>query len=205
MKKRFGIIEDNFSDLAEELLKKGPSLPQTIIYCRRLIDCGKIFQFFDLVLLDKQYWPSDAPQILENRLFHQYHKPLPRSNKECVLKLLSSSYPTCRIVISTVALGMGLNCQNISRVIHYGVPTTMEAYYQECGRCGRNGEQATATLLFNGHDIKQDPYPMVTTVMREYCLARTCLRRLILAHFGDKDVEQDSRWCCSVCSSVKAQ
>ena len=165
VKKRSGVVEDDFSDLADELLQKGPNLPRTIIYCRRLIDRGKIFQFFDLVLLDEQYWPHDAPQIPENRLFHQYHKPLPRSDKETVLELLSSSHPTCRIIISTVALGMGLNCPDISRVIHYGVPTTMEAFYQESGRCGRNGEQATATLLFNGHDIKQDPCLMVTTVI----------------------------------------
>ena len=74
VKKRSGVVEDDFSDLADELLQKGPKLPRTIIYCRRLIDCGKIFQFFDLVLLDEQYWPHNAPQIPENRLFHQYHK-----------------------------------------------------------------------------------------------------------------------------------
>ena len=105
------------------------------------------FSTFDLVLLHKQHWSGDASHELESHPFNQYPEPLPRSDKECVPELLSSSHPTCCIVISTVALGMGLNCPDISRVIHYGVPTTIEAYYQESGRCERNGKHAVTNAV----------------------------------------------------------
>ena len=55
-----------------------------------------------------------------------------------------------RIRVATIAYGMGVNCKGVSRVIHFGPSKSIEAYLQESGRCGRDGEQSDALLLYNG-------------------------------------------------------
>ena len=52
-----------------------------------------------------------------------------------------------RVVVATVAFGMGIDCFNVCQVIHYGFPSDVESYVQETGRAGRNGNLAIATLV----------------------------------------------------------
>ena len=86
-----------------------------------------------------QYWPDYTPHAISRRLFHPFHRPLPCSDKELVLKVFLDLSSACRVNICTVALAMGLDCPEVHHVIHSGVPATVEFYYQESGRCGRDG------------------------------------------------------------------
>ena len=71
---RSGNVEIEFADMARELKKQGKNTQRTIIYCRRLLDCGLMFEFFYLFFDDDQYWPRDAAPVPANRLFHMFHK-----------------------------------------------------------------------------------------------------------------------------------
>ena len=88
-----------------------------------------------------------------------------------------------RVLFVTVAFGIGVDVPNIRRVIHIGVPKTMEEYFQETGRAGRDGKEVIATLFYNGRDIGKGKNP-VDDVMRKFATAQSCKSKTILDYFG---------------------
>ena len=59
----------------------------------------------------------------------------------------------CKVIIATIAFGMGINKRNVRYVIHDSMPKTLDSYIQEIGRAGRNGEPANALLLYHPYDV----------------------------------------------------
>ena len=74
-----------------------------------------------------------------NRIVEMYHAGTPSSVKEHVTQLMSEDCGHLRILIATVAFGMGINCKEVRRTIHFGPSKNIEQYVQESGRAGRDG------------------------------------------------------------------
>ena len=66
------------------------------------------------------------------------------------------------------------------RVFHIGVPKTMEEYFQETCRAGRDGKEPTATLFYNGRDVGRGGGNPVDDIMRKFTTAQSCKRKIIL-------------------------
>lgn len=121
-------------------------------------------------------------------------------------------YDRKTIMVATNAFGMGIDKSNVSFVIHYNMPKSIEAYYQEAGRAGRDGSEADCILLYNTGDINtarfliqngsdnEDLDPQQQAMIQKqdlarldsmisYCKTRTCLRSFILEYFGQKHPE----------------
>lgn len=112
-------------------------------------------------------------------------------------------YDLMELLVATNAFGMGINKSNIRFVIHYQIPGSLEAYYQEAGRAGRDGLLSDAILLFAPQDIqiqkffiqqsqredsqKQKEYEKLKA-MTEYIYIEDCLQKYILAYFGEDGV-----------------
>jgi ATP-dependent DNA helicase RecQ len=99
---------------------------------------------------------KDAEEIAANlscalqRAVHFYHAGMPREQRAVVQDRFMTERDAC--VVATNAFGMGIDRADLLWVIHYQMPGTLEAYYQEAGRAGRDGEKARAILLYAARD-----------------------------------------------------
>ncbi|OGO79060.1 MAG: ATP-dependent DNA helicase RecQ [Clostridiales bacterium GWB2_37_7] len=116
-----------------------------------------------------------------------------------------------QVIVATNAFGMGIDKSNTRYVIHYNMPKTMENYYQEAGRAGRDGEKADCMLFYRAGDIitnklliensgsnvdKTNEYKKLQEMV-DYCNTDSCLRKYILNYFG----EDDSPNACDNCGN----
>jgi len=125
------------------------------------------------------------------------------------------SYDDINIMIATNAFGLGIDKSNIRYIIHNNLPMTIEAYYQEAGRAGRDGETSECILLFSPQDIyiqkflidknekpsdlKENDYKKLNSMI-DYGSTAGCLRKYILNYFGEESV-LDECGNCSNCNS----
>lgn len=120
--------------------------------------------------------------------------------KEEIVQAFTKENSTLRIVIATVAFGMGIDCPKVREVVHFGPPDDLESYVQETGRAGRDGLPSLALLLIKPGTSKRH----TEKSMIDYTSNSTSCRRDVL--FCNFDNYSRSRFdlklylCCDVCS-----
>ena len=122
------------------------------------------------------------------------------------------------IIVATIAFGMGIDKSNIRLVVHYDLPKSVENYYQETGRAGRDGLASDCVLFFSfsdkvRHDYFIDRIQDETERRRsrdklakvvEFCDLRTCRRAYLLGYFGES-WEQENCGACDACLTPREQ
>ena len=157
-------IEETFQPLAEKLRKHGPNCTRTIIYCRTCDDCSSLYLYFrDFLSVDFTY-PSGSPDLPGFRLVDMYMSSTEEAVQNEIVHIFRGQ-SSLRLVLATIAFGMGIDCPDVRQIVHYGPPGDIESYVQETRRAGRDehlaGETFYLAILIIMLDLMRDLYVCV--------------------------------------------
>ncbi|CAH1417998.1 unnamed protein product [Lactuca virosa] len=168
-------------ELVAQVSKHVSNAGSTIVYCTTIKDVQEIAR-------------SLCEAGINAGMYHGQmgHKAREESHRSFIRDEL-------RVMVATIAFGMGIDKPDIRHVIHYGCPKSLESYYQESGRCGRDGIASDCWLYFSRGDFgKADFYcgeassenqkkAIMDSFMaaQRYCMQTTCRRKILLEYFGE--------------------
>lgn len=185
------------SELVKDVSKRSDVGESTIIYCTTIRDTEQVHE----ALVTSGIKTGIYHGQMGSRAREESHRSFIRDE---VL-----------VMVATIAFGMGIDKPDIRCVIHYGCPKSLESYYQESGRCGRDGLPSICWLYYQRSDItKADFYcseaknetqrkAIMDSFMaaQKYCLLATCRRRFLLQYFGEEwNIDCGN---CDNCTAVK--
>src|SRR6266852_4794658 len=110
-----------------------------------------------------------------------YHAGLSANTRRRVLRAFLADQ--VHVIVATSAFGMGIDKPDVRQVLHWGPPPTLEAYYQEAGRAGRDGQASECLILCRPQDLA---FGNISPALRRYIETRQCRRRMLLEYFGER-------------------
>lgn len=218
VRSRDGGVRSAMEPLVQELLNRKPgsasSLPSTIVYCPTKAQVEEVAGFLQQRLQGSN---TTTTTTTATPLVEYYHAGLSTERrKETHLRFLTGQ---TTVVVATIAFGMGIDKPDTRKVIHYGPPKTVEEYYQQIGRAGRDGLPSECILYCSMADFdryKSDFYlqglnpkaraatEQSTAALKGFAMSRDkCRRKSLLEFFQERPAFGDFCGTCDVCQTRK--
>ena len=187
--------------IVQELIQKNKNTEKKIIYYRYLNEVADIYERLKLLLGDKLTFPTCAPSYLQKfRLVDTFTSCTENSLKYKIVQSFVDSHSNLRVVVASSAFGMGLDCECVREVIHWGPSKDIDSYVQESGRAGHDGIHSKATIYYKSSDRIHTSPSMITYCMNNF----TCRRALLFSDFDDASLTSPENLtkckCCDRCS-----
>ena len=192
-------IFKTFMPVSKRLLEEGPFMGRVIIFCKRYHEVTTLYHFFKRQLGRNFTHPAGAPNMVWYRLVAMYTHCTHRSVKKNIVKLFTST-SQLRVVIATIAFGMGIDCPKVRQIIHWGISDDIEMYVQESGRAGRDSLFSYCLALHGGRDLDKR---VASEGIINYRNNKNsiCRRELLFKGFDGYDGTSSNLGCkcCDVC------
>lgn len=192
----FESVDLSLKAVAERLKQERTKMPRMLIYARSFNICSEVYLFFKSAMKGDFTEPKNAPDIAEFRLVDMFLSITESDHKEKIIQSFTRD-SQLRIVVATIAFGMGIDCHDIRQVIHIGLPDDLESYIQETGRVGRDGKPSLAILLGTKHSSQH----VDSNIKEYYTNSKVCRRDKL---FGDMDeynhLDLGKCLCCDICA-----
>ena len=167
---------------------KGSAADRYIIFCATRKQCHTLYALFE-------------EQLGGNGTFAMYHRTTDDLTKERVLQSMTAEDGEVRVLFATVAFGMGVDVKGCHNIIHYSLPLNPACYFQESGRCGRDGQQSHAVLV--KHAGWRAGRIRATKEIKEYATTSSCRRQQLLKVFDFSSPPMEPlHLCCDICASL---
>jgi ATP-dependent DNA helicase RecQ len=204
------IASFNRENLFIEVRPKKDPASQTIQFLQGFAGQSGIIYCFSRRQVD------DLASLLQRQGFsaRPYHAGLTDEERKRNQELFI--HEDVQIIVATIAFGMGINKPNVRFVLHYDLPKSVEGYYQEIGRAGRDGLRAHCLLLYGYGDFQKLKYfidqkeglerqsaMQHLEALKRFVESDVCRRIPLLAYFGEK-FTADNCGMCDVCAGVSA-
>ena len=180
-------IDDMFQWLVKELREEGVNASKTIIYCQSRKVVTEIYESFI----------TQLPQSFRKHV-NMFHATTPNDVQENIIANFSGPDGELRVLIATIAYGMGVDVRGVNRAVICGQPSDLDDYVQMSGRIGRDGTPSiAATIKYPGCSVGRS----TTSGMRDFLKGDRCRREIVLEHFGEtKNTHVAKHSCCDVCA-----
>eukprot|EP00112_Aurelia_sp_Birch-Aquarium-sp1_P015912 Seg3562.16 transcript_id=Seg3562.16/GoldUCD/mRNA.D3Y31 product="putative ATP-dependent RNA helicase R290" protein_id=Seg3562.16/GoldUCD/D3Y31 len=186
-------LERIFSEIIQELKDQKGKCKRTVLFVQTRSQTALIWRMFTIQL--KEYIFEGLEENPHNRLVEMYHAGTPQKVKDVILEKMTSFESCLPVLICTSAFGMGVDCKDVNRIVHFGPTKTIEAYLQECGRGGRDAKPSTCYLLYNGllYGHCQDD-------IKKFIVSNECRRKKMQEIFpGKRNSSSVECACCDIC------
>ena len=188
-------MEDICSTLAKELIADRASMPKTVVFCQTLKQCGDFYAEMKSELGQYLTEPPGAPRVIPFSMVSMFTSASRAELRAEVLQEFCCEKTNLRLVIATTAFGLGVDCRDITRVINWGAPNSLEELVQETGRAGRNGSHSKAILYFGKGSNRR-----INKQVKQYGENKTvCRRTLLFKNFLFSEADKQSIVACKCC------
>ena len=178
--------------IVQNLTEKGYEADKVLIFCRIVSDVRRIYKCFDIALREKY-------EDYIKRPFGKCHSKTDEIVKAHIINQFCELRGTIRVLVSRIAFGMGVNIKGLYNIIHFGPPATLDDYFQEAGRAGRDGGQSEAILVIYRKCLNSKH---IAKSVKEYAKNKVISRRkLLLSSFNSSSNKfvASLHLCCDIC------